>query len=807
MYFEYVRATNCNRFSIGGNRTIIIRPEAKIQMVLGTNGSGKSSLLSICFSPLPPDPNDFDAPGEWEVHILHKGRRYELSAKYAEKASYNFIVDGEEQNRGHTITIQLELVKQHFNYTRELHQLFTGELDFTKMTPQARRDWIAKLSTVDFDFAFKQLARFKKGRTAASNVVDFLSGRLNEESTKLLNPDDVAEMKANVAELHETLDMLMREPRCDKPEISEAEINAKYALVMEDMESFMTSEYPRVPDGDEPSLDEQLAQLAIIISELNGESRVRGERLANADSKFERVKNMMTMDPKVLESQRDALQADLSAIPSKRVDIPDELLVPADEAIQALKLELAQTPDTLYPPSDLFAFTDKLTQITLKRNKVIHTLNEIVSEIQHIEKCAEISCPNCATRFKPGIEPGRLEQLHGRVNKGEEVKAEVSKEWVETEEQYNLVKIGSDALNVLVRIEEDYSTKYPGLFMYLRAQGGMSLGRGLLQYIAIYEVEVNRHIKRERIQTQLSQLNAALEQYEKDAGDFRALEEEYNSAQEAYTEVHRQLQLVKADYNALLQEVNDCRAWESHYDRANQAFERFREDLITYVHHEGDRVLEETIKKARATLGINEIALAENEMVQTLVKDLEVQLEKAKIEFEAYDKLVDVMCPKSGLIAEQLSAQLGALIGGMNQMIQRVWSYPLHIEVGDFEQNDLDYKFPIVADGIKRKDVAAGSDSLKEIVNRTFVIVSYFCLDLTDYPLYLDEPGRTFDAAHSHNLIPMIKDLTDSSRFSQIFLISHDSDTQIAFPNSQTIILDDRNINYPHIYNAHVEFA
>ena len=74
------------------------------------------------------------------------------------------------------------------------------------------------------------------------------------------------------------------------------------------------------------------------------------------------------------------------------------------------------------------------------------------------------------------------------------------------------------------------------------------------------------------------------------------------------------------------------------------------------------------------------------------------------------------------------------------------------------------------------------------------------------YPLFLDEPGRTFDEAHSHNLIPLIKDLVDSDRFSQILIISHDADNQRAFPDSETIIIDDRNINYPHTYNEHVEF-
>jgi ABC-type hemin transport system ATPase subunit len=80
-------------------------------------------------------------------------------------------------------------------------------------------------------------------------------------------------------------------------------------------------------------------------------------------------------------------------------------------------------------------------------------------------------------------------------------------------------------------------------------------------------------------------------------------------------------------------------------------------------------------------------------------------------------------------------------------------------------------------------------------------------MKLTDYPLYLDELGSSFDETHQYKLVPLIKELADDPRFSQVLIISHALVNQTAFPSSQTIILDNRNLEYNHPYNEHVEFA
>src|SRR5690606_6530232 len=127
--------------------------------------------------------------------------------------------------------------------------------------------------------------------------------------------------------------------------------------------------------------------------------------------------------------------------------------------------------------------------------------------------------------------------------------------------------------------------------------------------------------------------------------------------------------------------------------------------------------VDEQIRKLQTTLAINETALSDNELIENIIADLRKQLAVKTVEEEAYKILADAMSPKSGLIAEQITQQIGSIITGMNQMIKRIWGYPMHVDFVVPESGDLTYKFPIHVDGRERSDVSKGSDSMLDIVN------------------------------------------------------------------------------------------
>lgn len=114
----------CKRFYLRGIETLEINPSTKTQIILGTNGSGKSSLLRIGFTVMPPVAKDFvkDAGGYKILHCVGNGHEYELRTMFTGKSPEHwFIVDGENLNEGFTGSTQKELIKQHFGMTQDIH--------------------------------------------------------------------------------------------------------------------------------------------------------------------------------------------------------------------------------------------------------------------------------------------------------------------------------------------------------------------------------------------------------------------------------------------------------------------------------------------------------------------------------------------------------------------------------------------------------------------------------------------------------------------------------------------------------------
>lgn len=802
MYYAYICIDKCNRLT---KPTIVIRPGKRVQMVLGTNGSGKSSLLSIGFSPLPADSKDFFKGGGREVHIEDRGRKFVIVEKFNDKNYYSFKVDGEEKNDGHTITVQLELCKEYFNYTREIHDFITGATKFTQLTAQARRDWIVKMSEADFSFAFREFERFRKGYSSSTSVVNFLRGRINEERARLLDPNDVVEMRKRADELRATIRELMSFPRVDSGYVSMAELMDDYNELFKQLDSFLGREYPKTLVGGK-TYDDLIAELSERSTELRAIQTERANNINVLNQRLGRIKSMMDIDPEALAIEQEQQVQMLGTIPPSRVQLHESMLMRAEPVLHELRKAVMDLPATRTTHHALMQISDRLRASQTSYDKAENILNNIAQQLHQISRCEKISCPSCNHDFIPGVSATAVSELEQRQSRGSEYVKTVGHELAELQEEFHTADNNYRSYERLEEIRRQYGQQYPGVFAYIDSVGGFDLGRGLHEKLGLYEREVNLHEQRSGLVRRIEEIQQALDNYEREGAGFSALREEQEALSKSYRKVYEEREAVDLTLNEVRRDKVYGEYFEIHYNQVEDKVEQFKQKLVRYLDREASIMAEEEISKLQTTLAINETALAEDDLVMTIVKDLETQLAKMEITQKAYKRLTDEMSPKTGLIAEQVTQQIGAIVGGVNMMIKRVWNHPLFIQLPSKEGVDLDYKFPIVDENRTRADISKGSDSMLEIVNRAFVLTLYYSLNMSGYPLFLDEPGRTFDETHAQSLIPLVKDLVDSDRFSQILIISHDSDTQRAFPDSETIIIDDRNINYPYPYNEHVEF-
>ena len=205
-------------------------------------------------------------------------------------------------------------------------------------------------------------------------------------------------------------------------------------------------------------------------------------------------------------------------------------------------------------------------------------------------------------------------------------------------------------------------------------------------------------------------------------------------------------------------------------------------------------------------LAIMHRQLTEKHALDGIIRDLTTSHDDVQENFQALSLLADTLSPTEGIIAEQLTGFITCLVGQLNSIIAALWTYDMTVQPCGMASGELDYRFPLQiqsADHVA-PDVAKGSKAQQQVVNFAFQLTVMLYMELTDYPLYLDEPGEGFDEQHRTNLIGFVKQLMDANHHSQLFLVSHYAATHGSLINSEVLVLDSSNITVPGEFNKHV---
>ena len=108
-----IELLNYDRFFLNNISKIDYSPLSKLQLVLGSNGSGKSSLLAQ-LNPLPINKNDFREKGYKTITIEKDNNTYVLHSTLQKNS---FKCNDVELNVGGTKKVQLALIREYFLLT------------------------------------------------------------------------------------------------------------------------------------------------------------------------------------------------------------------------------------------------------------------------------------------------------------------------------------------------------------------------------------------------------------------------------------------------------------------------------------------------------------------------------------------------------------------------------------------------------------------------------------------------------------------------------------------------------------------
>lgn len=805
------------RLMLNNIRKITYTPESVFQIILGTNGCGKSSVLYE-LSPLPAQPNDYVNNGYKEIEIEHNGHEYILRSTFKSTNKHEFIKDGENLNPGGTVTVQRELVKNDFKIDQEIHELLVGLTNFTSLAPIKRREWITKLCNVDFDYAISVFRNVKSGARDTQGALKHVKNRIADETTKLTNIGDTSAIDKKYDELHQDINILFQELDGDCRDSKE--LKRELFTLLKEVELNNHYLITKVPPN--PKMFTSLEDIDAYINTLNTEKQVQEEVRKRITKEYgelldilEKYKEAGVDDIKVIKTQLNEMHAEKNRLVStiENWTMPNYDCREAETSLREIVHELLATMKSL--PANI---NGQFSRDRVKRagsllpdiRKLIErTRNKISFYENKIEEAAttkKSECPKCKYEWIPGVTDRELQEYslliksHRQELFSNEIKEEKIVKFQESAEYY------TDYFRKFHRM----TTQYPRLKslwdIILNSELLYTDPPALVGAINSFVRELSINVSIQEVMTKIDRLDKILE-ISKDSNS--------DSVRSRTTKLHEELEAITI---AMEFTGNDIFIFNKH----RQHVRKYLDKTELYEKHIGQisSLINETIRSFRTTEINSTIRSLQNQLaivqskqsaknaLENILKDLNNDDDNLSFKNHALNLIANELSPFDGLIAEQLIGFIESFVAYINQIIESIWTYEMKVIPCGLESGDLDYKFPLYIQHegkeLEPPDISKGSEAQVEIINLAFRLITLVYLGLEEYPIYLDECGRAFDEQHRINLMTFIKKLIDNGNHTQLFMISHYAAFHGSFTQAEVMVLDGTNITVPKVHNNHV---
>lgn len=815
MFIERLELSGYRRFMTNDIHHLTYTPKSPFQLILGTNGSGKSSLLAE-LSPLPADSSAFIKQGHKKITIEHNGARYLLSSTFKGGAKHSFIKNDEELNPGGTSTVQKELVRREFGLWGDLHKLLTGRIRFTKMSPQQRRDWITLLSVADYSYA---VGVFNKARSAARDrqgVVKHLKTRLTQETSNLSLLGSVDGVEETRQQLVDELNALLSERVPNLGSFKDSFDRLEQSLErLVDLNRLLQKYHRYVPYGysfkNLEDIDLELATRGAVLSTM----RDLIEKYLNDYTELEETSKKMAADemsaPVNLYEEIERLEDSLVKAREEALTFPDIENAPAVlKDTQTILEGVVQLFQSLPDNSDRHLSKQALAEAHQKRMEQQQLIDRSTTAMMKIQRhltlmrdASSNECPSCKYVWRPGYSEHEVQQ---------------HEQWLLDHQQViNAAELELKTLTTYFDEVEEYSSKCMQFRGFVSSYPRLKL---LWDHILDNKILTDRPNEQTTIFYQwLRDVNiqATVHNNEERLGQLRRIAEQQQlggtvALMERLGKLRHEIETLTSDITRKTTERRELLEYRNSMDKfveTRNEIERRRTEVDTQIQESlssyRNKLIDETAQHHQVELAQIQQRLSNHTTLSGIVKDLDSSLSVAAIEHEAYVLISKALSPVDGLIAEQMIGFISCLVDQMNAIIKAIWTQDLTISACGIDSGELDYKFPVTAgEGNRSEDIEETSTAQTEVINFSFMLTVMLYLNLSEYPLYLDELGSGFDEQHRINVMQFVKQLMDVNRHPQLFMISHYVSSWGVFAGAQHLVLDPSNIAVPEGYNQHV---
>lgn len=808
------------RMGFNGIKTFTYEPAHIYQIVLGTNGSGKSSLMNE-LSPLPASGNDYFKGGYKEIELTHQGKRYTLLSDFASKKAghHSFICDDIELNEGGTQAVQRQIVKEHFDFDKDLFELLTGQTSFREMSPNQRRYWLVRMADDNMEYAISLYNYTKKRHRDAGVVVKYLDEQITEVKKQFPNIEqtvlELKEREDKLKQLHKTLSKI------DGVESSvTVKQLAEYIGRGFEKLTHLTHEIQNLPKPvnfqlSSPDMIPNIkVQVETSIEQLTRQINDLTEEHAEVKQTVKTLVNQEADNVGMLQEALDKATATKEQYLAKIMRFKSitqhdavSLSNHADLVADSLETALAELPDNTnqyFNRSDMQSKREVRETLAHQVNNFNVELNRLEHTIRHLEDGDKVDCPKCNNRFVPGMSNYNLEELIEQREKTGRQRDEVSKR-VEEIDEY-------------LRAISDYSMKYRKLKDIMSANPTLKplwdsyTDHPLTEYppnkyIVLFNLftdEVANYLEASKLQSNIDEMTQAINAVKSKSGDSK----EYS--QGALDRIENKVQLLSIERSNLYTRLDTLREYERIYNEANRLSEEYKstdKKLDALVHQYYDGVMQDFISReiddVNRQLGSIAHELSSVNMASKNIEDLTKERARGVEQKELLDVLCNNLSPVNGLIADYSLKFITQFTDQMNVIINSIWTYDMQLQPLAISE-DLTYKFPVVMSesDTQTPDINKLSTAQKRVVDFAFKILLITYLGLEDYPLYVDELTPNLDETHRINITNYLKTFVDSGRCSQLFMTSHYVSGHNAFRDAEFIVINNSNLlNVPDTYN------
>lgn len=797
------------------------RPSEGITGILGSNGSGKSSIMRIA-SPLSGERAMFDDTGSVYIEYyndldgINYGVGYECSGN---KLVHHFYKgeELEELNRGGTGKEQDALAEQIFGYTKTIHQCLTGKIKFSLASPSKRASLLQDVVSIDVSEGEKVYDSLRSSYRDLQGAHSHLTNKIIHSQTLILEEAHVEENQELAARCLDGIEYL-RQKGTPRPNSNWETLLFRFdelsKKLWKETEDVRTAKHiPSViQDGDEetilPRLNSQIAVLNSGITSMTAEYFELEASLSDGDINHTKLKEDTEAKIKVLKKE-EALEADAEFFDDigENEYVTHEIII--SNFYDFMNAELGSKDRSNLTPQicDIMNVRRLESELNGWKEQLTMYLNRIESGsawLIRVKGTDKEECPKCKHQYWKDYDPSDVERITNSLDEYRKYPPELER------------KI--DAAETFLLSIKDF-TRSMELVMVEALKLEDSIGRVVIPYIldqkGLYQPEVfNFNVLMYNIRSVVMRVSKCVAnvrvkydlQYQYDL--LRKLDSmlEGNVYEKLSRRSHELTNLLSTDTELLkvtTQAYKDAEyalSLRKFYVDAGIRIDLLMDGLLTtteamYAVCDFD-CNDSTYRELQRRLASASELLTNNESNRAALATYEADLLETSESMEKLAILIKELSPQTGLIAQEMTNGINHFTSMMNTTLSDMWTYSMVFEPCDLEKGKLSYRFPVTVKGGKPiSDIIEGSDGQRQVVDFVFTILYVEQKGLKDFPLILDEPATGLDHKHAEIFFAYVKRLASDKFCSQIFLISHMFGVMGDFAEVDLVVLDEENVS------------